>query len=62
MQQRILDYEVYRADDDDITYTRNFYNQDNYSLTLIKSRSPISKKLVVNQKELNLKRINEMIK
>ena len=42
-------YEVYKADDQDITYTRNFYQGENYSLSLLKSKAPASKRLFEDQ-------------
>ena len=40
-------YEVFRADVNDITYTRNFYNLGNCSVNLLKSREPLNKRLAV---------------
>ena len=39
------DFEVYRADKDDITYTRDFYNFEDHSLNLMKSKKPLDKEL-----------------
>ena len=35
-------YEVYRADANDITYTRDFYNFKDFSLNLLRSSKPIT--------------------
>ena len=37
-KENIQDYEVYMADENDITYTRDFYNQEDCSLSLLKSK------------------------
>lgn len=47
-QQNIIDYEVYGADPKDISYTTNFHNQEDYTISLIKSRAPMSHMLVDN--------------
>jgi len=39
--QKLSSYEVYRGDVNDLTYTRNFYNFNNYSLNLLCSRLPV---------------------
>ena len=36
------DYEVYRGDKDDLTYTRNTYNLDDCSISLLRTNKPIS--------------------
>ena len=41
-------YEVFRADADDITYTRDFYNFQDRSITLLQSRTSLSK-MVLDQ-------------
>ena len=38
-------YEVFKSDEQDITYTRNFYNFEEHSLNLLKSIEPINQKL-----------------
>ena len=35
-------YDVYRADENDLTYTQNFYSMEKYSLNLLKSKKPIN--------------------
>ena len=50
----MISYEVYQADDSDITYTRNFYNLRHTSLNLLKSAKAISKEFFVTQTNLNL--------
>lgn len=42
LKETIEDYEVYKADEDDITYTRNHYNFKDCSLNLLKSVNPIT--------------------
>ena len=42
----MVDYEVYKADEQDITYTRDFYNQENCSLTLLKSKETAKLSLI----------------
>jgi hypothetical protein len=37
---------VYRANAKDISYTTNFHNQEDYTISLIKSRAPISPVLI----------------
>ena len=34
-------YEVYRSDETDINYTQNFYDMEEYSLTLLKSKEKL---------------------
>ena len=41
--QKIADYEVYRADKNDITYTQGFYNQVHSSVQLLKTAEPVRK-------------------
>ena len=53
-------YEVYRADDDDITYTQNFYNQAQSSISLLKSKIAINLEtsdIIHDQKGLNCTKI-----
>ena len=38
----IKKYEVYKTDSKDITYMRDFYNLDNHSISLLKSKIPAS--------------------
>ena len=45
-------YEVFRADADDITYTRDFYNFQDRSITLLQSRTSLSK-MVLDQNQEN---------
>ena len=35
-------YEVFKSDEQDITYTRNFYNFEDHSISMLKSIDPIS--------------------
>ena len=37
------DYEVYRGDQNDVTYTRNTYNLDDCSISLLRTKKPLSK-------------------
>ena len=39
-EESLKKYEVYRADEQDITYTRNFYNFSNCSYSLLRSKTP----------------------
>ena len=48
---------MYRADDNDITYTRNFYNQQDSSLSLIKSKETVSAELLDPQSHLKLNKV-----
>ena len=41
-KEMIQEYEVFRSDPDDITYTRNFYNSSHSSINLLKSVYPIT--------------------
>lgn len=43
---------MYRADENDITYTQNFYNLKDSSLSLIKSKVAVSPKLLNEQSHL----------
>mmetsp|Transcript_5950 Transcript_5950/g.7210 ORF Transcript_5950/g.7210 Transcript_5950/m.7210 type:complete len:115 (-) Transcript_5950:359-703(-) len=43
-------YSLYRADAEDITYTRNFYNLEDYSICLLRSNDPIDGKRSIPQK------------
>ena len=54
-------YEVFRADVNDITYTRNFYNLGNCSVNLLKSREPLNKRLAVEQKGLGTSLVNNKL-
>ena len=54
-------YEVFRADTQDITYTRNFYNLEDCSVNLLKSREPLSKKLAGVQKGLGTSLVNNKL-
>ena len=45
-------YEVYKTDDNDITYTRDFYNLENCSLNLLKSKQPANNDLLIEQQNL----------
>ena len=45
-------YEVYRADSQDITYTRNFYQGDHLSISLLKSKEPAQRSLFESQTAL----------
>ena len=49
--ERMKDYEVYRSDETDITYTQNFYNLENYSLTLLKSKKPLDQEKYLGQRK-----------
>lgn len=40
-REKVRDFQVYRSDDDDITYTRNLYNFEDFSLTLLCSNDPV---------------------
>ena len=40
-EDQIEDYEVYQADEKDRTYTRNFYNFEDYSISLLRSEQVI---------------------
>ena len=40
-------YEVFRADENDITYTHNFYHLSDHSINLLKSKKPLDKKLLL---------------
>lgn len=57
------DYEVYTADENDITYTQNFYNFKESSLSLLKSKTIISKPLLQEQDiEYNEPLLERMLK
>lgn len=43
---------MYQTDENDITYTRNFYNLENRSINLLKSQSPLSNDLAEKQQKL----------
>ena len=45
-ESHMENYEVYLADEDDITYTRDFYNLKHCSLSLLKSKSVVSRGLL----------------
>ena len=40
-QEALEDYDVYRADEGDITYTRNFYQLENSSVNLLRCHNPV---------------------
>ena len=42
---KMAEYEVFRADERDITYTQDFYNQAESSLSLLKSKKPVGVQL-----------------
>ena len=44
-------YEVYRSDLKDITYTRDFYQGQNFSISMLKSKVPATVSLFDNQKD-----------
>ena len=35
------EYEIYQADENDITYTQDYYKQEEHSLTLLKSKQAV---------------------
>ena len=39
--EKIGKYEVFRSDNDDITYTRNYYNMRDRSITLLQSKESL---------------------
>ena len=54
-------YEVFRTDENDITYTRNFYNLQDCSVNLLMSRDPLSKSLAAAQKGLGVSLVNNKL-
>ena len=56
--QHMEKYMVYRADQNDITYTQNFYNMEDCSMNLLKSKEVVSLELMESQPSLKfVKRI-----
>ena len=49
----VCKYEVYKTDEKDITYTRDFYNLESCSLNLLKSKQPADDNLLANQTNLS---------
>ena len=49
-------YDVYRSDENDITYTRNFYQGRNCSISVLRSQEPASLALFADQQ--NFLKIN----
>ena len=45
-------YEVYRANENDKTYTQNFYNFEDFSLNLLKSQKPLRTEGELDQNEV----------
>ena len=43
---KMKDYEIYQADENDIIYTQNYYEQDEKSLTLLKSKLKVNAALL----------------
>lgn len=39
-------YEVYQADENDITYTQNFYHEKDFSLNLLKSKKSLNLEMI----------------
>ena len=40
------DYEIYQADEDDITYTQDYYQQEDKTLMMFKSKMVVSPELL----------------
>lgn len=47
--KNIKEYEVYTADENDITYTQNFYNSKQSTISLLKSKPIINRPLLEQQ-------------
>ena len=43
------DYEIYQADEDDITYTQDYYQQEDKTLMMFKSKMVVSPELLDEQ-------------
>ena len=52
-EEKMKNYQVYRTDKDDITYTQNFYNHKDCSLSLLRSSTPMNTALAQETDELN---------
>ena len=49
----MANYKAYKADVDDFIYTTNFYNLENSSITLLKSKEEIDENFAQKVKILN---------
>ena len=61
-REYVKKYEVYRADEQDIVHTQNFYNFEEYSLSLLKSKQPVDDKLFEKQPKLKLNKVDLTLK
>lgn len=52
-EEQMQKYEVFRADDNDITYTRNLYNLEDRAISLIRTKKPVDMDFALNEKQLN---------
>ena len=52
-EDKIEDYEVYQADESDRTYTRNFYNFEDYSISLLRSEQVIDGDLAMKHLKMD---------
>ena len=52
-EEKMKNYQVYRTDKDDVTYTQNFYNHKDCSLSLLRSSTPMNTALAQKTDELN---------
>ena len=52
------EYEVYRADENDITYTQNFYSTNERSLNLLRSKEPVKEHVKFMKKKALKHNIN----
>ena len=60
-EDQIEDYEVYQADEKDRTYTRNFYNFEDYSISLLRSEQVIDEDLASKHLKMGSEEVMEKL-
>ena len=60
-EDQIEDYEVYQADEKDRTYTRNFYNFEDYSISLLRSEQVIDEGLASKHLKMGSEEVAEKL-
>ena len=60
-EDQIEDYEVYQADEKDRTYTRNFYNFEDYSISLLRSEQVIDEDFASKHLKMGCEEVMEKL-
>jgi len=59
--EKMKNYQVYRTDKTDITYTRDFYNGKDCSLSLLRSKTPMDQELAEKTAELDTRHVESKL-